>query len=83
MQSLPNWLQVFIAILVLVAGGLVSFVHLQDDVAKNRDAIETVNDNVQKVDDIVRDNQQRLAHIEALLNGTTRNRTHEDSTASK
>ena len=69
MKDIPTWIQAGIAI-VLLGAAIVAFnVHLQDGVAKNHEAIEQVQEEVGDVDDIVRDNQQRLAHIEALLNG--------------
>ena len=71
MKDVPTWIQIGIA-LVLLGASIIAFnVHLQDGVEKNHEAIEQVQKEVGDVDDIVRNNQQRLAHIEALLNGTS------------
>ena len=73
LQSVPGWVQAGIAVLLLI-GMVVAFgVHIQDGVRHNNEAIGQVESKVDEVDDIVRDNQQRLAHIEALLEYEQRN----------
>ena len=73
LQSVPGWVQAGIAVLLLI-GMVVAFgVHIQDGVRHNNEAIGQVEIKVDEVDDIVRDNQQRLAHIEALLEYERRN----------
>lgn len=69
MKSLPAWLQAVLPLVVLIVGAIVVVVHLQDKAEQNYQAILDNKDEIRHVDDIVRDNQQRLAHIEALLNG--------------
>ena len=71
MKDIPTWIQVGIA-LVLLGTAIVAFnVHLQDGVEKNHAGLERLHQEVGEVDDIVRDNQQRLAHIEAILSGVS------------
>ena len=76
MQSLPGWIQTLVPIVLAFIAAIVLVVHMQDQVQQNRDAISTVDMKVDKVDykvedvdDIVRDNQQKLARIQAQLDG--------------
>lgn len=73
-QSIPTWVQAAVVALGVFAAVVAFAIHLQDDVAhvqdnvsRNHDSIERLHQEVGIVDDIVRDNQQRLAHIEAIL----------------
>ena len=69
MSNLPVWVQAGLAALLILAAVVAFGVHQQDGVAHNRASLERLHGEIQDVDNIVRDNQQRLAHIEALLNG--------------
>ena len=69
MKDIPNWVQAGIAALLLMFAIIAFGVHFQDEVVQNRETIQTIHIEIKEIDDIVRDNQQRLTHIEALLNG--------------
>ena len=66
-QNWPNWLQAAVVALGVIAAVVAFGIHLQDDVDRNHHSIERLHVEVKEVDDIVRDSQQRLAHIEAIL----------------
>ena len=70
LKNIPEWLQTAVLVGGFFAASVAAFVHVQDQVAVNNAAIIRVELTVHEVDGIVRDNQQRLAHIEALLNGS-------------
>ena len=70
LKNLPEWVSIALVVGTLIAGSVIAFVHVQDQVAANNAGIGRVERTVHEVDEIVRDNQQRLAHIEALLNGS-------------
>ena len=67
MSHLPNWVQAGVAALLILVAVVAFGVHQQDGVSQNREALRELHREVQDVDNIVRDNQQRLTHIEALL----------------
>ena len=69
MKDMPSWVQAGIAVLLLMVAIVAFGVHVQDGVAQNRAVINDVHGEIGDIDDIVRDNQQRLAHMEAILNG--------------
>ena len=70
MSNLPSWVQAGVAALLILVAVVAFGVHQQDGVSQNRESLRELHREVGEVDDIVRDNQQRLAHIEALLDGT-------------
>ena len=67
MKDMPSWVQAGIAVVMLMVAIIAFGVHLKAGVDQNRDTLQVVHQEVQTIDDLVRENQQRLAQIEVLL----------------
>ena len=73
MKEMSSWLQATVTALFLL-GAIIAFgVHVKDGVSQNREVIQEIHTEVKDIDDTVHDNQQRLAHIEALISGQAHN----------
>ena len=67
MKDMPSWVQAGIAVVMLMVAIIAFGVHLKAGVDQNRDTLQVVHQEVQTIDDLVRENQHRLAQIEVLL----------------
>ena len=67
MKELPNWFQAGIAMLMMLVAIIAFGVHLKAGVDQNRDTLRVVHQEVQAIDDLVRENQRVLAQMEVLL----------------